>query len=140
MITKRDIKVSITSITVFALCFILFNQGIDEAAAQKNKQIGQQPQTELVPLNIDQFTAILENQQIATKGDIGSMQKELEAFMQVRIRDEIMEALGINDKNSTLLSEITDHHHVICLRVVESRGAGVSDEWESSCGYIASKK
>ena len=84
MITKRDIKVSITSITVFALCFILFNQGIDEAAAQKNKQIGQQPQTELVPLNIDQFTAILESQlesqQIATKGDVEAIQKELEVM------------------------------------------------------------
>ena len=71
------------------------------------------------------------------------MQKELETFMQVRIRDEIMEALGMNDKkfkNSTLLSEITDHHHVICTRVVESRGAGGPDEWESTCGYISSRK
>ena len=85
----------------------------------------------------------MENQQIATKGDISAMQKELETFMQVRIRDEIMEALGMNDKkfkNSTLLSEITDHHHVICTRVVESRGAGGPDEWESTCGYISSRK
>jgi hypothetical protein len=140
VLTKRDIKVSFISITVFALCFILFNQGIDEAAAYKNKQIGQQSQTELVPLNIDQFAAILENQQIATKGDIGAMQKELETFMQVRIRDEIMDALGMNDKNSTLLSEITDQHHVICTRVVESRGAGGPEEWESTCGYISNKK
>ena len=78
MLTKRDIKVSFISITVFALCLILFNQGIDEAAAQKNKQIGRQPQTELVPLNIDQFSAILENQQIATKGDVDARAKELE--------------------------------------------------------------
>jgi hypothetical protein len=80
VITKRDIKVLFISIIVFTLCFILFNQGIDEAAAQKNKQLGQQTQTELLPLNIDQFTAILENQQIATKGDVDAISKELEVM------------------------------------------------------------
>ena len=101
MLTKRDIKVSFISITVFALYFILFNQGIDEAAAQKNKQIGQQPQTELVPLNIDQFSAILENQQIATKGDIGAMQKELQTITQEgATRDQmICTLLQMNDRD-----------------------------------------
>ena len=80
MITKRDIKVSFISIIVFTLCFILFNQGIDEAVAQKNKQFGQQPQTELSSQNNAQKAAILQNQQIATKGDIDTIQKELEVM------------------------------------------------------------
>jgi hypothetical protein len=80
VITKQNFKVSFISITVFALCFVLFNQGIDESAAQKNKQFGQQPQTELSSQNNAQKAAILQSQQIATKGDIDTIQKELEVM------------------------------------------------------------
>jgi len=81
----------------------------------KKKQLGQQTQTELLPLNIDQFTAILENQlegqQIATKGDVDAIQKELEV-MQKELQTITQEGATRDQTICTILHHYIEHRRI----------------------------
>jgi hypothetical protein len=78
VITKRDIKVSFISIAVFALIFVLFNQYIDEAAAQRNSQFGQQQGNQSGKVQIDPGATY--NVDSATESDVAAIQRELETM------------------------------------------------------------
>ena len=112
MITKRDFKVSFLTITIFACQLVLFNQDVDEAVAQRNTQMGQQPQTEMMATESLPFSP-------ATKGDVIDMQNELKRYIHMNLEKAMM--------------EISRQNSIICTNQKRDRNA----EYEMSCNSIA---
>ena len=113
MITKRDFKVSFLTITIFTLWLVLFNQDVDEAVAQRNIQMGQQSQTEMLAKESLPFAP-------ATKGDVIDMQNELTKI--------------IHEKLARAMMEISRQNWIICKYANTDKKFA---EYEESCGTIA---